>query len=86
MINSARHARSRLEVGALVACGACFALFCANVLFGWSARAMGWDATWRLERAPEFLLLFASAVSFAVASLAAERRGQGRNAREPPSG
>lgn len=86
MNKSVRPARTRLEVAALIACAACFALFCANVLFGWSARAMGWDASWRLERAPEFLLLFASAVSFAVASLAAERRDHASSAREPPFG
>lgn len=86
MIKSARPARTRLEIAALIACAACLALFCANVLFGWSARAMGWDAGWRLERAPEFLLLFASTVSFAVASLAAERRDQARIARESPAG
>lgn len=84
MIRSARPARSRPEVAALVACAACFALFCANVLVGWSGRAMGWDVGWRLERAPEFLLLFGSTIAFAVASLAAERRDQARNAREPP--
>lgn len=81
-----RFARSRLEVAALIACAACFTLFCANVLFGWSARMMGWDASWRLERAPEFLLLFAAAISFAVASLAAERREHAGNAHDPPSG
>jgi hypothetical protein len=81
-----RPARSRLEVAALFACAACFALFCANVLFGWSARMMGWDASWRLERAPEFLLLFSAAISFAVASLAAERRDHASKAHDPPSG
>ncbi|MBM3357594.1 MAG: hypothetical protein FJY54_07690 [Betaproteobacteria bacterium] len=86
MIDPARDARSRLEVAALVACAACFSLFCANVLLGWWARAMGWDVSWRLERVPEFLLLFGSAISFAVASLAAERRDQPCGAREPPSG
>jgi ABC-type Fe3+ transport system permease subunit len=84
MIESARPARSRLEVAALVACAACFALFSANVLAGWAARAMGWDVSWRLERVPEFLLLFGSTIAFAVASLAAERRDQARNATEPP--
>jgi TRAP-type C4-dicarboxylate transport system permease small subunit len=81
-----RLARSRLEVAALAACAACFALFSANVLFGWSAGAMGWDASWRLERVPEFLLLFASAISFAVASLAAERRNQAAREQAPPAG
>jgi len=84
MIRSARPARSRPEVAALVACAACFALFCANVLVGWSGRAMGWDVGWRLESVPEFLLLFGSTIAFAVASLAAERRDQARNARQPP--
>jgi TRAP-type C4-dicarboxylate transport system permease small subunit len=86
MAKSVRRARSRLEVAALVACAVCFALFCGNVLLGWSARLIGWDASWRLERVPEFLLLFASAISFAVAALAAERRAQSHVAREPPSG
>lgn len=86
MIESARRARSRMEAAALVACAACFCLFCANVLMRRWARAMEWDATWLLDRAPEFLLLFASAVAFAVAALAAERREQARAAREPPSG
>lgn len=74
MVEPADGARSRLELYALGNCAACFALFCANVLYGWLARSMGWDATWRLERVPEFVLLLASAVFFAVASLAAERR------------
>jgi hypothetical protein len=82
MNKSARPARTRLEISALIACAACFALFCLNVLFGWSARLMGWDASWRPERAPEFLLLFAAAVFFAVASLAAERRDHARIARD----
>jgi hypothetical protein len=86
MTIKARNARTRLEISALVACTACFTLFCVNVLIGWSARALGWDADWRLERVPEFLLLFAAAVLFAVASLAAERREQPGGAREPPSG
>lgn len=85
MIDLARRARSRLEVAALIACAACFTLFCANVLVGWWARTMGLEAGWRLERVPEFLLLFASVVSFAVASLVAERRDEARNASEPPS-
>jgi len=85
MNKSARPVRTRLEVLALVACAACFAIFSANVLFGWAARAMGWDASWRPERAPEFLLLFAAAVAFAVASLAAERRDQVRSAQDKSS-
>jgi len=85
-MKSARRARSRLEKAALAACAASFFLFCANVLLGWSARAIGWDASWRLERAPEFLLLFASAVAFAVASLAAEHGDKARGAHDPPSG
>jgi TRAP-type C4-dicarboxylate transport system permease small subunit len=86
MVEPAGGARSRLEVYAQVTCAACFALFCANVLYGWLAGSMGWDATWRLERAPEFMLLLASAVSFAVAALAAERRALADEARESPSG
>lgn len=86
MITSARRARSRLEKAALVICAVSFCLFCTNVLVGWSARAMGWDASWRLERVPEFLLLFASAVAFAVASLTAEHSDKARSEREPPSG
>jgi len=84
MIDSARPARSRVEVAALAACAACFALFCANVLVGWSGRALGWDVSWRLERVPEFLLLFGSTIAFAVASLAAELRDHARNERDPP--
>ncbi|MBI4194837.1 MAG: hypothetical protein HY526_07120 [Betaproteobacteria bacterium] len=86
MMKSTRRTRSYPEAAALVACAVSFSLFCANVLLGWSARAMGWDASWRLERVPEFLLLFASAVAFAVASLTAEHSDKARSAREPPSG
>jgi len=84
MNKSVRHARSRLEAAALYACAAFFTLFCANVILRRAARAFEWDATWLLDRVPEFLLLFASAVLFAVASLAAERRDQARNADAPP--
>lgn len=84
MNESVRHARSRLETAALRACAACFTLFCANVILRRAARALEWNATWLLDRVPEFLLLFSSAVLFAVASLAAERRDQARSAAVPP--
>lgn len=84
MNESVRHARSRLEAAALLACASCFALYCTNVILRRAARAFEWDATWLLDRVPEFLLLFASAVLFAVASLAAERRDQARSAGASP--
>jgi hypothetical protein len=59
-----------------------FTLFVLNVLAGkWSA-ASG-QAIWHLERVPEFLLLFASAISFAVAALAAEGRNSSGTSTEP---
>lgn len=67
---------SRLERGALRACGACFAVFCTNVVLRRAARAFEWEAPWLLERVPEFLVLFASTVLFATAALAAERRAR----------
>lgn len=65
--------RSNIERIAFICWLTFFGLFALNVIAGkWSAQS---DQTiWHLERVPEFLLLFASAISFAVASLAAERR------------
>lgn len=84
MNESVRHGRSRLEATALYACAAFFSLFCANVILRRAARAFDWDASWLLDRVPEFLLLFAATVLFAVASLAAERRDQTDSALPTP--
>lgn len=65
--------RSRTERLAFISWLVFFTLFVLNVLAGrWSAQSG--EALWHLERVPEFLLLFASAISFAVAALAAEHR------------
>jgi cell division protein FtsX len=66
--------RSQLLATALVACLLSVGLFAGNVLYGRFAPVFGWDPGLRLARVPEFLLLFASAVFFVIAALAAERR------------
>lgn len=50
-----------------------FSLFVVNVLYVKFIPSSD-QSSLSLDRAPEFLLLFATAVSFTVASLAAERR------------
>lgn len=71
---SPRSHLSTIIVSALTASFLAFAAFSINVFYGRFAPFFGWDPGLRLERVPEFGLLFTSAVLFIVAALAAERR------------
>lgn len=78
-MTSSHSNRSPLERLALGACLFFLLTFMANVVIGRLSVSFGWDTSWRLERVAEFLLLFATAISFAVSSLFAETRDQTSN-------
>jgi hypothetical protein len=75
--------RSPLERLALGLCLFFLLAFIVNVVAGRLSVTQGWDTSWRLDRVAEFLLLLATAVCFAAASLFAEQRDLKSNPHQP---
>lgn len=75
--------RSPFERLALGLCMLFLLAFIVNVVVGRLSVTQGWDTSWRLDRVAEFLLMLATAVSFAAASLFAEQRDLKTNPHEP---
>jgi len=75
--------RSPFERLALGLCMLFLLAFIFNVMMGRLSVTQGWDTSWRLDRVAEFLLLLATAVCFAAASLFAEQRDLKSNLHEP---
>lgn len=73
-MSAPRFTRSPLERLSLGLCLFFLLAFVFNVVSGRLSVSHGWDTSWRLDRVAEFLLLFATAVCFAAASLFAEQR------------
>jgi hypothetical protein len=74
--------RSPFERMALGMCMLFLLAFIFNVAMGRLSVTQGWDTSWRLDRVAEFLLLLATAICFAAASLFAEQRDLKSNPHE----